>query len=179
MSNYLQVSAEVFNLWSIIKHNWINCVVCFDMKRSWKTSPSFLQSCLCWSCTLYEGCFYICAHRTRKNELNAASYRPSRWSLIEWKFFNHVNKAPSCSIRFFFLIYNITQNNMYILIFEPVHEIIVLFVLRKLILQTRMRSHPVGQDVWFLIEPFVYFHTSCVRTAKILVRLITRDYHIQ
>ena len=26
----------------------------------------------------------------------------------------------------------------------------VLFVLRKLILQTRMRSHPVGLDVWFL-----------------------------
>ena len=36
----------------------------------------------------------------------------------------------------------------------------VLFVLRKLILQTRMRSHPVGLDVWFLAGPFVYFHTS-------------------
>ena len=46
-----------------------------------------------------------------------------------------------------------------------------LFVLRKLILQTRMRSHPVGLDVWFLVGPFVYFHTSCVRTAKALVRL--------
>ena len=29
-------------------------------------------------------------------------------------------------------------------LFEPAHEIMVLFVLRKLILQTRMRSHPVG-----------------------------------
>ena len=29
-----------------------------------------------------------------------------------------------------------------------------------------MCSHPMGQDVWFLIAPFVYFHTSCVRTAK-------------
>ena len=28
--------------------------------------------------------------------------------------------------------------------FEPSHEIMVLFVLRKLILQTRMRNHPVG-----------------------------------
>ena len=27
---------------------------------------------------------------------------------------------------------------------EPLHEIMVRFVLRKLILQTRMRSHPVG-----------------------------------
>ena len=34
-----------------------------------------------------------------------------------------------------------------------------------------MRSHPVGLDVWFLVGPFVYFHTSCVRTAKALVRL--------
>ena len=30
---------------------------------------------------------------------------------------------------------------------EPSHEIMVLFVLLKLILQTRMRSHPVGLDV--------------------------------
>ena len=39
---------------------------------------------------------------------------------------------------------------------EPVHEIMVLFVLRKLILQTPMRSHPVGLDVWFLVGPFTY-----------------------
>ena len=31
--------------------------------------------------------------------------------------------------------------------FEPCHEIMVLFVLRKLILQTLMRSHPVGLHV--------------------------------
>ena len=30
---------------------------------------------------------------------------------------------------------------------EPSHEIMVFFVLRKLILQTRMRSHPMGLDV--------------------------------
>ena len=54
---------------------------------------------------------------------------------------------------------------------EPAHEIMALFVLRKLILQTRMGSHPVGLDVWCLVGPFVYFHTSCVRTAKALVRL--------
>ena len=49
-------------------------------------------------------------------------------------------------------------------------EIMVLFVLRKIILQTRMRSHPVELDVWVLVGPFVYFHTSCVRTAKALAR---------
>ena len=31
--------------------------------------------------------------------------------------------------------------------FEPAHEIMVLFVLRKLILQTCMHSLPVGLDV--------------------------------
>ena len=55
--------------------------------------------------------------------------------------------------------------------FEPAHEIMVFFVLRELILQTRMRSHPVGLNVWCLVEPFVDFHTSCVRTAKALARL--------
>ena len=40
-------------------------------------------------------------------------------------------------------------------VIEPCHEIMVLFVLRKLILQTRIRSHPVGLDVWF-VGPFVY-----------------------
>ena len=54
---------------------------------------------------------------------------------------------------------------------EPSHEIMVLFVLCKLSLQTRMHSHPVGIDVWFLVRPFVYFQTTCVRTAKALARL--------
>ena len=51
------------------------------------------------------------------------------------------------------------------------HEIMALFVLRKFILQTRMCRHPVRLDVWFLVGPFVYFHTLCVRTAKALARL--------
>ena len=42
-----------------------------------------------------------------------------------------------------------------------------LFFLRKLILQTHMRSHPVELDVWF----FVFFHYVCVRTAKALLRM--------
>ena len=58
-----------------------------------------------------------------------------------------------------------------IIIIEPTHEILALFVLRKLILQTRMRSHPVELDVWFLVGPFVYFHTTCEQTAKALARL--------
>ena len=53
------------------------------------------------------------------------------------------------------------------MVFEPSHEIMAHFVLRKLILQTSMRSRSVGLDV----GPFVYFHTSCVRTAEALERL--------
>ena len=56
-------------------------------------------------------------------------------------------------------------------IFEPAHEIMAFFVLRKFFLQPHMRSHPVRLDVWFLIGFIVYFHTSCVRTAKALARL--------
>ena len=48
---------------------------------------------------------------------------------------------------------------------------VAFIILRKLILQTRMCSHPVGLHVWILVGPFVYFHTSCVRTAKALARL--------
>ena len=60
------------------------------------------------------------------------------------------------------------KNMLWVLM--PSHETMVLFVLRKLILQTFMRSHPTGLDVWFFVRPFVYFHTSCVRTAKALAR---------
>ena len=55
--------------------------------------------------------------------------------------------------------------------YEPSHEIMVLSVLHKLILQMRMRSHPVGATCLILVGPFVYFHTSCVRTTKVLARL--------
>ena len=55
--------------------------------------------------------------------------------------------------------------------FESCCEFMVLFVLRKFILQTRMRSYSVGLDVWYLFGHFIYFHTSCVRTAKALARL--------
>ena len=53
---------------------------------------------------------------------------------------------------------------------EPTHEIMVLFVLRKLILQTRMRCLPVGLDVWIRVGLFVFFHTSCMRTALARLR---------
>ena len=54
---------------------------------------------------------------------------------------------------------------------EPAHDILALFVFRKFILQTCMRSHPTGLGVWFLAWSYVYFYSSCVRTAKALARL--------
>ena len=48
-----------------------------------------------------------------------------------------------------------------------------LFVPRKLICPLRMHSNPVGLEIWFLVQPFVYFHTSCVQTAKALAGLRT------
>ena len=43
--------------------------------------------------------------------------------------------------------------------FKPCYEIMALLVLRKRILQTRMRNHPMGLDVWFSVVSFVYIHT--------------------
>ena len=60
-----------------------------------------------------------------------------------------------------------------IIVIEPCHEIMVLFVLRNLNLQMRIHIHPVGLDVWFLVGPFVYFHTLCVRTVKALAYVIS------
>ena len=34
-----------------------------------------------------------------------------------------------------------------------------------------IHSHPAGLDVTFLVESFVYFHASCVRSVKALTRL--------
>ena len=58
-----------------------------------------------------------------------------------------------------------------ILKFEPAHEIMVIFVLLKLILQMCMYSHLMRLDVWFLVGPSVYFPTLCVRTANAVIRL--------
>ena len=64
----------------------------------------------------------------------------------------HVHPKVQSSTIFIYSVYGQqekgTQSYMSALgIIEPAHEIMSLFVLRKLILQTRMRSHPVGLDV--------------------------------
>ena len=81
--------------------------------------------------------------------------------LHSWE--RHVVHTSRLSMKPFFLFrYSI---------FEPAHEILAFFALRKFILQTHMRSHPVAQYVWCFVRPFVYFHTLYVRTAMALARL--------
>ena len=54
--------------------------------------------------------------------------------------------------------------------FEPSREILVLFVLRKHSANAHAQPSSGARCV-ILVWPFVYFHTSCVRTAKALARL--------
>ena len=61
--------------------------------------------------------------------------------------------------------FNHRARNQNCIKYEPAHEIMALFVLRKFILQTSMCCYPVGLDVWFLVESFIYFHTLCVWIA--------------
>ena len=70
---------------------------------------------------------------------------------VIWSTFNNICPDSSCEKESF----------------EPSHESMVCFVLRKLILQTHTRRHPEGLDAWFWVGPFVYFHTWCVRTVRI------------
>ena len=55
-------------------------------------------------------------------------------------------------------------------IVEPSHEIMALFVIRKLILQSCMCSHPVGLDV-LIFNRTLRLRMLCVRIEKALARL--------
>ena len=81
-------------------------------------------------------------------------------------FLCQINSYQNCySTVLLFLVSLLVKKN------EPTHEIMALITLRKLILQTTMHSNPLGLHVWYLVRPFVYFHTLCVRIAKALARL--------
>ena len=69
----------------------------------------------------------------------------SRWTQVEMPRtqLRGLNNFYCVYVQTFTLGPNIVLNTQN----EPSHEIMVLFVLRKLIFQTRMRSHPVGLDV--------------------------------
>ena len=56
-------------------------------------------------------------------------------------------------------------------VFEPSHEIMVIFVLRKLILQIHMRSCPVVLDVWYLVGLFVTSILYVCEQRKALAKL--------
>ena len=84
------------------------------------------------------------------------------------------NYSKFQGVQFFFFLFMIVlscYSDLGAFLGTNCHAIMVLFVLRKLILQMRLRSRPMGLDVWFWVWLFIYFHTLCVRTVKALVRL--------
>ena len=75
------------------------------------------------------------------------------WS---WSNFKWMEKAPS---HIFFALSHVMRLWYF------------LSSVNTFIFQTRSHSHPMEPDVRFLVGPFFYFRTSCVRTAKGLTRL--------
>ena len=131
----------------------------------------FTVHCLQWSITfLTEYILFLCCNRH-----SSSWYDHLAWERVSCQlfFFLCVIHKYIWRYRFSFAItFSLCMSRLCKLVVEPSHEIMALFVLRKDILQTRMRSHPVGLDVLFVVRPFVYFHTSCMRTVKALVRLL-------
>ena len=109
----------------------------------WRTDENYPSVIIKYPAYLFHWYFVKCDDSTRKRHSNLQEQPEQSVEQIRWVFDDNLS-----------------------------HHIRLLdSVLRKLILQTRMRSHPVELDVWFLVGHFVYFHTSCVRTAKALARL--------
>ena len=98
-------------------------------------------------------------------------------SWLKWRLFSSVlgcfitSLSLSAAFCLLMILHMLSSYRYRIVLFEPAHENMVLFVLRNLKFQTRMRGHPMGLHVWFFVGPIVYFHTLCVRTAKALMRL--------
>ena len=53
--------------------------------------------------------------------------------------------------------------------YEPSYEKKDFIIVRKVILQTHMRSHQVGPDLQLFVCSFLLFHILCKRTEKALV----------
>ena len=139
---------------------WVNCWSMTKPTR-WPVHPSKIQISL-GICPVWSESFIECSMGSDQRFLPADSKDGSDW----------VDVQAICTLLFTYDINRFYHDMAKIkALFEQCHEIIVLFVLHKPILQTSIRSHPVGLDVLFLVAPFVHFHTLCVRTAKALVRL--------
>ena len=76
---------------------------------------------------------------------------------------NKHNGGVSCSA---------SMQHFYCITFSAILLLILYFKKNVLLnIEFSDKSHPVGLDVWFLVRPFICFHTLCVRTVKALVRL--------
>ena len=103
----------------------------------------------------------------RKHSINTETSSFSKFKYFIWSPESHLSFSGTEMFMYTnFMFTSLAHWNR--ITFEPSLEIMALFVLRKLILQTHMRSHPVGLDVWFLVGPLVYFNTSCARITKAL-----------
>ena len=129
----------------------------------------------------------ICIYHLRKNIVSNSPHFWLLWPLLLWeltcvilgslplqKTLSTTVKGKYTGISIIRLKMSASNASTLKSLKEPSHEIMVLFILHKLIFPTCMRSQPMGLDVWFLVRPFIYFHTSWVRTAKALVRLLVR-----
>ena len=70
-----------------------------------------------------------------------------------------------CTVLISAIIIEIFRKNIpisYIIPYKKLASPLIPVCLKK----SHMSRHSVGLDIWFLVGPFVYFHTSCVRTAK-------------
>ena len=77
------------------------------------------------------------------------SSQTGRWHYQMFDYRAHYESHSSVSVYFLRVVQFLEPCRHFKTSIEPYHEIMALFVLRKLILQTHMRSHPVGLDVWF------------------------------
>ena len=64
---------------------------------------------------------------------------------------------------------------------EPSHEIMLLFVFRNLILQTRMRNYPVALDVWIVVGPSSTFilYVCCLVLSCMITDIACSDLSVE
>ena len=158
--NQRPISKSMFeNLITVWAASWQN-------QQKWHVRPVWSESSLCAQWVAKDPSFLHADSEDTDQTGRMPKMICLRWAHMPFCWFCH--EAAKVNNRFVFYVLHCRCAASVI---EPAHEIMALFVLRKFSLQTRMRSHPVGLHVWFLVGHFVYFHNSCVRTEKALARL--------
>ena len=120
----------------------------------------------CWFCCAVARVFFVFVHALGNLAISVCFYlllsHISAFWIIQNELGTVLHKAFRGSFQLSIKKIIKTLNGVVLISFEPTHEILALFVLCKFILQIRMRSHPAGLDVWFLVWP----STSIVHVCK-------------